>query len=136
LLEDSGLGTELARITIGAKRPRYQAIALWPTPAAILTYYVDYRREVLDLVNAADEPPLPTDLHWVLTAYARMREYEKVDDHRYQAAQADWADGLRKIKNYVLNPADYRPIQGKLPTRGGSNLGAWYPDGIWPGISY
>ena len=41
LTEDSGAGAELARITIGATRPRYYAFYLWPTPTAAVTYYVD-----------------------------------------------------------------------------------------------
>lgn len=135
LIQASGL-VEMARISVGHKRPRYYGFALWPTPASAITYYVDYRREILDMVNGTDEPPFPTDYHWILSAYARMREYEQKRDARYVQARDDYHDGLNKLKNFVLNPPDYRPVAGKLPVRGGSNLGAWYPDGIWPGISY
>lgn len=136
LQQTSGTGTELARVSIGHKRPRYYGFALWPTPASSIVYYVDYRREMGDMVNATDEPPLPTDFHALLTAYGRMREYEFKQDLRYPQAATDYKDWLLKLKNFVLNPPDYRPVAGKLPVRGGSNLGAWYPDGIWPGISY
>ena len=130
LHEDSGAGTELARITIGQKRPRYFGFYLWPTPASAITYYVDYRRELVELVNDTDEPPLPTDFHYVLPAYIRWREYEKTSDSRAVDAKELWFRGLKDLKTRVQFPPDRRWIPGE-DIEEGSNLGANYPSGRW-----
>jgi hypothetical protein len=127
LLSVSGLGTELARITIGAKRPRYTGFYLWPTPSAVLTYTVDYRRELVELVQDADVPPGPTDFHYLLAAYARMREYEKSGDARYPAAQAQYLKGLSRLKYAVQTGPDELPVVGRGSRIGLSRLGAWTP---------
>lgn len=126
LLSVSGLGTELARITIGAKRPRYTGFYLWPTPSAVYTYTVDYRREFVELVQDADVPPGPTDHHYMYAAYARMREYEKSGDARYPAAQAQYLKGLSRLKYAVQTGPDELPVVGRR-RRGLSRLGAWTP---------
>lgn len=112
--EDSGIGTELARIFIGTFRPRHYGIYLWPTPAAAVTYYVDYRRNIQDLVNDTDEPLIPLDMHPMLVAYAVMREAEKTGNdvllaqagRRYQR----FMDNL-KYKTQLL--ADELPVVGR-----------------------
>lgn len=130
LHEDSGAGTELARITIGATRPRYFGLYLWPTPAAAVTYRVDYRREVLDLVNNTDEPPLPTDFHSMLVAYARMREYEKTSDDRFELARQEYERALSRLKYFTQVDADAIPVLGGSMV-GRSRLGAWFPADRW-----
>jgi hypothetical protein len=133
LVEDASGGTELARITIGQKRPRYYAFYLWPTPAAAVTYYMDYRRELTELVNDADEPNLPTDFHYLLVAYARMREYEKADDSRYRTALAEWQHGLGRLKYSTQVLADETAVMGRGRITGHSRLGAYYPADYWRG---
>jgi len=123
----SGLGTELARITIGAKRPRYTGLLLWPTPSAVYTYTVDYRRELVELVQDTDMPPGPTDFHYLLAAYARMREYEKSGDARYPAAQAQYLKGLSRLKYAVQTGPDELPVVGRDRLIGLSRLGSWTP---------
>jgi hypothetical protein len=124
--EDSGSGTELARVTIGQKRPRYYGFYLWPTPAAAVDYLVDYRRELTELVNDTDEPPLPTDFHYLLTAYGRMRHYEKSDDGRYKVAQEQFARGLSRLKYATQTGTDEIPKMGGRLV-GHSRLGGYYP---------
>ena len=132
LLEDSGLGTELARITIGATRPRYYGLYLWPTPAAAVTYYVDYRRELVDLVNPTDEPPLPTDAHPALVAYAVMREREQKDDpERYVIAKARYEKALSRLKYATQTLAGEIPVQGRRQVVGHSRLGPDFPADRW-----
>jgi hypothetical protein len=126
LHEDSGAGTELARITTGALRPRYYGFYLWPTPSAAVTYYVDYRREILDLVNNTDEPPIPTDYHPLLVTYARMREYEKTDDSRYGQAREEFGLGLTRLKFNTQQLSDELLVMGRS-RMGRSRLGAYYP---------
>jgi hypothetical protein len=131
LHEDSGAGAELARITIGALRPRYYGLYLWPTPAAAVTYYVDYRREILDLVNDTDEPVLPTDFHTLLCAYARMREYEKTDDTRFELAADEFGRGLSRLKYATQWTGDELPVAGRGHMVGHSRLGGHYPADSW-----
>ena len=130
LHEDASGGTELARITIGQKRPRYYGYYLWPTPAAAVDYLVDYRREVSELVNDADEPPLPTDFHDIITAYARMRHYEKQDDGRYMTAEKQFKERLSKLKYATQTGPDELPVMGGRWI-GHSRLGSNFPADYW-----
>jgi len=131
LHEDASGGTELARITIGQKRPRYFGFYLWPTPAAAVNYLVDYRKEVVELVNDADEPPWPTDYHYILSAYARMRHWEKSDDTRFTLALAQFQRGLSKLKYAVSTSPDELPVVGRGRRVGHSRLGGWFPADSW-----
>lgn len=131
LHEDAEGGTELARITIGQKRPRYYAFYLWPTPASAITYYVDYRRELVELANDTDEPPLPTDFHYLLATYARMREYEKTDDTRRLVAQEEWTQGLSRLKYATQTLGEEVPVMGRGRRTGHSRLGGFYPADYW-----
>ena len=128
LHEDSGIGTTLAAIKVGATRPRYYAFYLWPTPSAAVTYYVDYRRELTDLVNNTDEPPLPTDFHPALVAYAVSREKQKTDDREGAAdALARYQKFLRSLKYQTQTLSDELPVMGRGALVGRSRLGAWFP---------
>ncbi len=125
-------GTELARITIGATRPRYFGFYLWPTPAAADSYKVEYDRRCTDLTIATDEPGWIEDYHWLIPSYIRMREYSKTAGEsnanlqRYRDEAAQFADGVNKLKAYTMNPPDYRPQMGKGRPEF-SRLGAMYP---------
>lgn len=131
LHEDASGGTELARITIGQKRPRYYGFYLWPTPAAAVTYYVDYRRELSELVQDTDEPQLPTDYHYLLATYARMREYEHKDDTRRTTAEREFTYGLSRLKYATQTLTDELPVMGRVGRVGRSRLGAYYPADFW-----
>lgn len=126
LHEDSGLGAELARITIGQTRPHYFGLYLYPTPAAAVAYTVDYRRTLIDLVNSTDEPPLPDEYHSLLIAYARMREYEKTDDQRHVYAEQEYRLGLSRLKFSTQSGPDELPVSGGRLV-GRSRFGAYYP---------
>jgi hypothetical protein len=128
LHEDASGGTELARITIGAKRPRYYGFYLWPTPSAAVTYSVDYRREIAELVNDTDEPPLPTDFHPALVAYAVAREKEKTGDAENAAlALARYRKYVRDLKYATQTMSDEIPVMGRGALVGRSRLGSWFP---------
>jgi hypothetical protein len=132
LHEDASGGTELARITIGAVRPRYTAFYLYPTPAAAVTYYVDYRRELDLLVQSGDEPALPLDFHPMLVKYATFREWELKDDERATIAFAQYKKWLGKLKYRLTQSGDSMPVAtlgGRLT--GHSRLGGMYPADIW-----
>ncbi len=130
LLEDSGVGTELARITIGATRPRYQGFYLWPTPSAAIAYLVDYRGALVELVKDGDEPPLPADFHYLLSAYGRMRHYERENDARHGVAQTAFMKGLSRLKYATQTGPDELPVMGQRWI-GHSRLGPYYPADTW-----
>lgn len=126
LLEDSGAGTELARIPIGQTFSRYQGLQLWPTPQSAITYYLDYTRNVPDLVNANDEPLLPDDFHWLLVEGALINEWTKQDDDRRADARAAYRVGLNQLKYRVTCPPDWLPSRTGRPVER-SRFGGNFP---------
>jgi len=132
LLEDSGSGTELAKISLNFMRPRYYGFYLWPTPNAVVTYNIDYRRRIIDMVNATDEPPIPQESHPMLIAWATYRELDmKGDADRAQAALARFMKDLSRLKYRTQTLADELPVAGRRRTSGMSRLGAWFPADMW-----
>lgn len=128
LHEDSGAGTELARIPIGGTFARYQTVQLWPTPTGEV-YVIDYTRKIPDLVNANDEPLLPEDFHSsVLATWAEADEWRHLNDKREQAALDAVGYAQKNLRNWVLNPPGYLPTPGDYAPRF-SRLGPWYPAG-------
>lgn len=129
LREDSGVGTELARIAIGQDYSRYRRIALAICPSSVLTYSVDFQRDVTDMSIATDEPVLPPRFHRVLGLGARMKEYEKEQDSRYPVARLDFQNGVKALKYFLFSQAvgspNLRGTQAQQPSR----LGGWYPAG-------
>ena len=129
LTETSAAGLELARIPPGAAYSRYRWIALYPTPTAVVTYRVDFERELTDMTNATDEPIVPPRFHHLLAIGARVKEYEKTDSPRYQQARAEYVKGLKLMKYWIAQQAagqpNLRPFgsQYERPSR----LGGWYP---------
>lgn len=115
LYDAAAAGNELARIAIGGTFARYLTIVLYPTPASVITYYVDYVRDVPDIVNVNDEPLLPQDFHYLLVEGALIKEWTKANDaDRRAMAEKDFAKGMSALKYYVNCPPDF------LPSRGGS----------------
>lgn len=127
LHEDSGVGTELARIPIGQTFARYQQIALWPTPASAIDYSIDAERDTPDMSNTTDEPLFPSRFHRLLVDYALWKEHEKTDDTRAVAAERRWRNGVSQFRYFVTCPPDALPVMGSQDRPGGSRLGAWYP---------
>jgi hypothetical protein len=125
--EDADGGTTLATIPIGRKYARYWTLALYPTPSAAVTYYMDFEREVSDMAQATDEPLLPPDYHWLLGTGARMREYEKQEDTRYALALREWQTGVRDLKWWLATQQGI--VVSRHRGRAPSQLGAWYPAG-------
>lgn len=115
LHEDSGVGTELARIPIGQSFTRYQGIRLWPTPSSAVTYAADCTRNIPDMSAAGDEPLLPADFHWLLVEGALRLEWgqKKDDQDRFRMADESYKKGLSNLKFFVTCPPDDLPVMGK-----------------------
>lgn len=123
-------GTELARIEPGRTASKYFALDLFPTPAAIASYTVDYTRLVTDMVNGTDEPFLPEDFHYLLVLMACRREYSSSNDQpRYLAMAQEEGQAFRALRSWVLYPPGYRVFPETSDRR--SNLGSDYPAGRW-----
>jgi hypothetical protein len=116
--EDASGGTELARIPIGARHTEYQGIALHPTPASVITYYVDSERPLPQMVHGSDVPPIPARFHRVLVDGALWREY---------AARARYERGISQLRYFVTCPPDFLPSRHARTTEH-SRLGAYYPN--------
>lgn len=128
LTQTSGVGTELARITIGQTRQKYLGFYLWPTPVAAVVYTVDYRRPFVDMVQSTDEPPFASEFHALCPAYARMREWEaRGEADQLTAATAQWARWLGRLKYAIRSDPDFLPVAGRNARTGHSRLGAWTP---------
>lgn len=129
LHEDSGSGTELARIGIGQTDQSYQRLLLSPTPADAITYSVDVQLEVSDLAQDTDEPRLPLDFHDLLVHGARMKEYEKLNDERYGAAAKDYQMRSAQLDLYLHETGASTKRLHVTAEAGLSRLGPWFPAG-------
>lgn len=128
ILEDSSGGDELAVIRIGAVRPYYFVLLLWETPSGVVTYTMDYTREIRDMVEDTDEPYLPPDFHDLLSIGGRMDEYEKTDDGRFKTAAAEWQLKYNALQYFLQGRASSRHIpRGMRGDVGWSDVGPWYP---------
>lgn len=130
LHEDSGAGTELGRIEIGATNTNYTGFYLWPTPSSSVTYTVDTRHELADLVNGTDEPVLPTDFHPMLAKYATFREWEHKDDTRVTVAFQQYLRWMARLKYWLHSTGDTVDVASSRQTTPAVNrVGPWYPAG-------
>jgi hypothetical protein len=129
LLQTSAAGTELARISVGDADARYLTIEWAPIPTAAIVEYVDYTRNVLDLVNAGDVPLLPTDFHWLIALGMRRKEYEMGDDSRFQSTKLEFDKGVNAFKSWVLTDHDRLASLRLNRAPRGSTLGPTFPAG-------
>lgn len=128
LHQTSGAGPQLAAIATGSFYARYLGLQLYPTPSSVITYNVDYVRNVVEMTRGTDEPLLPDDFHWLLVEGALLKEWTKRDDDRRVAAEREYAKGISALKYFVTCQADDLPVSGRRtdwPTH--SRYGAWYP---------
>jgi len=114
LREDSGSGTVLATLGVGATYSRYRRIALVPTPASVITYTLDGQRVVTDMVADTDEPVIPSRFHRMLAIGARAKEYEKQNQiQRWQVARGEFVAELKKLKFWLYEQSVGTPnMQG------------------------
>lgn len=125
LHEDSGAGTELARIGIGQTTQRYWVFYLHPQPSAVITYSADIQIPVTDLAQNTDEPRLPEKYHDLLELGAAMDEYGKTDDDRYRVMKQEYDDLIDDLKYWIA-----KQVGGRTSPAEWSRLGAMYPAGV------
>lgn len=122
-------GVELARLEPGQTSQHYLTVEWSPVPTENVTLYLDYVRNIFDLVQPFDEPLIPIDFHPVIALGVRLKEYELLDDDRAIGARQEYVKGVAALKSYILN--DGEAMASRRP-RGGwrfSMLGSKYPSG-------
>jgi len=107
LREDSGSGTELAVIPIGAQHARYLRYGLAPTPSSAITYRFDGIAEINDMTNDNDEPLLPVDYHDLLADCAVYDEWLP----KGRAGEYNWLRGeidgrIKELRAWVYDQPD------------------------------
>jgi len=127
LYNAAAAGTELARIEPGQTSQHYLTVEWFPVATVDATVYVDYTRNIPDLVQPFDEPLLPVDFHDLLGLGVRAKEYELLDDNRESDAKGMYERRVAALKSYVLNNGE--AIASLRPRSGGrwSRLGSTYP---------
>lgn len=123
--EDSGVGTTLLTLPIGQQFGRFLHVQLWPTPSAVVTYRLDYTREIQDLTQDTDLPLLPPDFHHILVLGAEYEEWRKLSDDRATMVYQDLDRELRSLNAWLWDLPD--ATQG-IPA-GRSRLGSGFPAG-------
>lgn len=104
-------------------------LTLHPIPTADMTLYVDYTTAITALSSNSDVPVLiPEDYHWLLSAGARLRHYEKTDDQaRYLALKAEYEQGLRDLRYFFRKSHTHTFSQTERQKRP-SRLSPFYPE--------
>lgn len=125
LHEDTGAGTELARIGIGRTRANYTQLYIYPTPTAASTLYADVDIAWVPMANANDEPSIPADFHYLIGIGARIKEYEKKEKMaiRKSVIIEEWNPGMSELRLEMHR----RGIETQ--ERRWSQLGGYYPVG-------
>ncbi len=125
-VEDTSGGTQLALIGIGQTYGRFLTVEWFPIPTTAAPLFMDYTRQILELINANDEPLVPPDFHYVLSLGARMKEYELLDDTRVMLARSEYERGKSALRSWVLgNPDRIASLRPTYPTR--NQLGPQFP---------
>lgn len=129
LNEDSGAGTELARITIGQTMTDYTGVAFYLTPSSVITYQVDVTRAITDFSQATDTPVLPEDFHDLMILGPLADEYQHLEDKRWSVAMSEVTRRENELKYWLAETATGRPFTLSRNWQRPSQLGSWFPGG-------
>jgi len=129
LHEDSGSGTELARIPIAQTYSQYFGFKLWPTPSGVISYSVDLTRAITDLAQDTDVPVLPEDFHDILMLGAVADEYQRLKDERYSIATSEYMARVGELQYWLFETPIGKPRTLVRRWQRPSQLGSWYPAG-------
>ena len=125
LHEDSGTGTELARIGVGQTKQRYWVFDLHPQPSGANTYVADVTLAITDLAQDTDEPRLPEDFHDLLVLGGALDELIKINDPRYAVVKSEYDERIADLKYAIA-----RQSAGQSTSISEwSRLGAAFPAG-------
>lgn len=126
LHEDSGAGTEIARITIDQSKVTRKQLALFPTPSDVRTMTVEGERDVTDLIQPNDEPILPPRFHPMIGIGIRKREFAlRGNSDRWMMEDRDWQAWRGDLRRF-LDPTQGIVVPGGRRV-GWSQLGPTFP---------
>ena len=133
LYDAAAAGNLISRIPLGRTTAQNFAIAFWPTPGATDTVRLDVIHYIRDFSLDYQEPQLPYTFHYLLALGAR------IDEARHRAGgnapvdqwEVELAKGLRDLDTWITNSPELIVIPGDIGEQGRSNLGGFFPSGIW-----
>jgi hypothetical protein len=123
--DSTGNPTHYAVRQVGASTLK---VRLWPIPSENVTLSCDIVAAVTALNADGDIPVFPEEFHSVLGVYARMSEYEKTDDTRYQMAAREYTALVRSLRYYLRKSDTQHLTQSGRPRGYSSSLGPSFPD--------
>lgn len=123
--DSDGNPTHYAVRQVGASTLK---VRLWPIPSEDVTLDCDIVSAVTALSADGDIPVFPEEFHSILSVYARMAEYEKMDDTRYDRAAREYVALTRQLRFYLRKSDSQHLAQGTLPRGYVSSLGPSFPD--------
>jgi hypothetical protein len=103
-------------------------VRLWPIPTSTDALSCDIVSAVTDLSADGDIPVFASEFHPVLSVYARMCEYEKMDDTRRADARREYIDLVRQLRFYLRKSDTLSIAQGTRPRGYASQLGPDFPE--------
>lgn len=114
-------------------------ITLYPVPSSVIAYTVEGQLRIADMTANNDQPMLPEDFHTLLSNWAYYEElmsYKKQPDVANQYHRDVIKPQMLNLLDFLVNHEDTLivPNDGRTsPGYGYSNLGSWYPSGLWGG---
>lgn len=127
LNEDTGLGTQLTRLPIGATRSRYVVVELFPQPSSVMTLYADCEMNITNLVNGTDEPLIEDEFCEAIIHGVRRREYQKRE--KADMATAAWKDAMPILARMKHKQHKRTGRSNDSAPNRWSQLGPYYPAG-------
>lgn len=103
-------------------------VRLYPIPSANATFDCDIVSAVTALSGDSDVPVFPEEFHTILSVYARLCEYEKMDDTRYALASKEYTALVRQLRYYLRKSDTLHLTQATGPRGYASSLGPSFPD--------
>jgi hypothetical protein len=103
-------------------------VRLWPIPSSTDALSCDIVSAVTDLSADADVPVFASEFHPILGVYARMSEYERMDDTRRADARREYIDLVRQLRFYLRKSDSLSIAQGAMPRGYASQLGPDFPE--------
>lgn len=103
-------------------------IRLWPIPSSIITITIDADASVTELDDDADLPLVPEDFHYLVSTGVRVNEAQRTGDYQaVQYLQNEMAQGMSRLRHYMVSRRRNVKNPGKVQYPGHSRLGGWYP---------
>lgn len=113
LYDAAAAGNLISRIAVGRTASQVLQLALWPTPAAVVTIQVDALHHIRDFTTAYTEPQLPLDFHWLVALGAKIDEArQKGNDNRQGEWLGEYHRGIADLLTFLTASYDTVMVPG------------------------